>query len=52
MNGLNGKAIQPTYKIFYLEFCTIATWNKGKIVEERLFYDSVGMITQIGALSS
>ena len=51
MKGLNGKTIPPTNKRFHLEFCTIATWNKGKIVEERLFYDLVGMMTQIGALS-
>jgi hypothetical protein len=40
--------IPPTNKSFKLEFCTIAKWENGKIVEERLFYDLVGMLRQIG----
>jgi ketosteroid isomerase-like protein len=52
--GLDGKIIQPTNKQFHLEFhlefCTIATWKDGKILEERLFYDQVGMLKQIGAI--
>jgi ketosteroid isomerase-like protein len=47
MKGLDGKIIQPTNKKFHLEFCTVATWKDGKIAEERLFYDLVGMMTQI-----
>jgi len=32
-----------------VEFCTVATWNdKGEITEERLFYDLVGLMKQIG----
>lgn len=49
MKGAEGKMIQPTNKKFHLEFCTIAHWNKsGEILEERLFYDLVGMLKQIG----
>ena len=44
--------IQPTNKKFHIEFCTIARWKDGKITEERLFYDLVGMLTQIGAIST
>jgi hypothetical protein len=51
MKGLNGQMIQPTNKKFHIEFCTIAHWNNGKIVEERLFYDLVGMWLQIGAMT-
>jgi hypothetical protein len=50
MKGLDGKMIQPTNKKFHLEFCTVAHWQNGKILEERLFYDQVGMLKQIGAM--
>ena len=50
MKGLDGKTIQPTNKKFHLEFCTVAHWQNGKILEERLFYDHVGMLMQIGAI--
>jgi hypothetical protein len=33
---------------FLQGFCTLATWKDGKINEERLFYDQVGMLKQIG----
>lgn len=49
MKGPDGKAIPPTNKKFRIEFCTVAHWNeKGEILEERLFYDLVGMTKQIG----
>jgi predicted ester cyclase len=50
MKGLDGKMIQPTNKKFHLEFCTVAHWKNGKILEERLFYDQVGMMKQIGVM--
>jgi ketosteroid isomerase-like protein len=50
MKGLDGKMIQPTNKKFHLEFCTVAHWKDGKILEERLFYDQMGMLKQIGAI--
>jgi hypothetical protein len=47
----DGKVIPPTNKEFHVEFCTIATWNdKGEITEERLFYDQVGLMKQIGLM--
>jgi hypothetical protein len=49
MKGADGKVIPPTNKSFHVEFCTIAHWNsKGEILEERLFYDLVGMMKQVG----
>jgi hypothetical protein len=45
-----GKMIQPTNKKFHLEFCTVAHWKNGKILEERLFYDQMGMLKQICAI--
>jgi hypothetical protein len=50
MKGLDGKMIQPTNKRFQLEFCTVAHWKNEKILEERLFYDQVGMLKQIGVI--
>ena len=51
MKGADGKMIQPTNKRFSLEFCTVAKWKDGKITEERLFYDQLGMLKQIGIMS-
>jgi predicted ester cyclase len=48
MKGADGKMVPPTNKRFTLEFCTVAKWDNGKIVEERLFYDLVGLLRQIG----
>jgi len=50
MKGADGKMIPPTNKKFRLEFCTVATWKKREIVEERLNYDLVGMLRQIGVM--
>lgn len=41
--------VQPGRKA-KLEFCTVATWKDGEIVEERLFYDVVGMLKQLGLM--
>jgi predicted ester cyclase len=50
MKGLSGQKIAPTNKRFHIEFCTVATWKDDKITEERLFYDLVGMMKQLGVL--
>jgi ketosteroid isomerase-like protein len=50
MMGLDGKMIPPTNKKFKVDFCTVAHWKNGKIVEENLFYDLVGMMTQLGLM--
>jgi predicted ester cyclase len=52
MRGLEGQMIQPTNKSFKTEFCTVANWKDDKITEERLFYDLVGVMVQIGAMPS
>ncbi|OLD54815.1 ester cyclase [archaeon 13_1_40CM_2_52_13] len=46
--GPDGQTIPATNKKFELEFCTVAHWKNGEIVEERLFYDLVGMLKQLG----
>jgi hypothetical protein len=48
MKGPGGKIIPPTNKSFKVEFCTVAHWENGEIVAERLFYDLVGLMKQIG----
>ena len=48
MKRPDGTTIPPTNTSFDVEFCTVAHWQNGKIVEERLFYDLVGLMRQIG----
>jgi len=49
MKTADGKTIPATNKSFHVEFCTVAHWNdKGEILEERLFYDLIGLMKQIG----
>ena len=48
MKGADGKFISATNKSFKVEFCTVAHWKNGEIVVERLFYDLVGLMKQIG----
>lgn len=48
MKGPGGKTIPPTGKKFRVEFCTVAHWRNGEIVEERLFYDLTSAMKQLG----
>lgn len=48
MKGPDGKEIPPTNKSFDVDFCTVARWDNGQIVEENLFYDLVSFMKQIG----
>ncbi len=48
MAGPDGKEIPPTNKSFDVDFCTVARWEEGQIVEENLFYDLVTFLKQIG----
>jgi ketosteroid isomerase-like protein len=48
MMGADGKEIPPTGKPFEVDFCTVALWDNGQIVEENLFYDLVTFLKQIG----
>ena len=48
MKGADGKEIPPTNKPFDVDFCTVARWDDGQIVEENLFYDLVTFMKQIG----
>jgi hypothetical protein len=46
----DGKIIQPTHKTAKLDFCTVATWKNDEIIEEKLFYDSLGLMKQLGIM--
>ncbi len=48
LEGPGGREIPPTGKPFDVEFCTVARWDNGQIVEENLFYDLVTFMRQIG----
>jgi len=48
MKGPDGRNIPPTNKSFDVDFCTVARWDNGQIVEENLFYDLVTFMKQIG----
>jgi len=48
MQMANGTEIPTSRKSFELDFCTVARWDDGQIVEENLFYDLVGFMNQIG----
>ncbi len=48
MKTPDGKTIPPTNKKFEVEFCTVAHWKNGEIIEERLFYDLTSVMQQIG----
>ncbi len=48
MKAPDGSEIPPTGKKFEVDFCTVARWHDGQIVEENLFYDLVTFMKQIG----
>ena len=50
MTGPDGKVIPPTGKKFKVEFCTVAHWKNGEIVEEKLFYDKLSLMQQVGLM--
>lgn len=47
MNGMNGSVIEPPNKKFDIEVCTVTQRKNGEIVEQKVFYDLVGMQKQI-----
>ena len=50
MTTPDGKVIPPNGKKFKVDFCTVAHWKKGEIVEEKLFYDKISLMQQIGLM--
>jgi hypothetical protein len=41
--GFNENVIEPPNKKFDIEFCTVTQRKNGEIVEQKVFYDLVGM---------
>jgi hypothetical protein len=52
IKGLGVNIIQPTDQKFEIEVCIVTCSKKGEIVEQRVFYDLVGMQKQFGVRSS
>ncbi len=50
LRGLDGQIHPATHRKFTLEFCTVAHWKNGEIVEEKLFHELVGFTTQLDLL--
>ena len=48
MRSIDGRTIPPTNRKFQVEFCTVAQWKNGEILVEKLFYDAIGLLRQIG----
>ena len=48
MKGPGGQTTPPTNKSFKIEFCTVAHWHNGEIIEEKLFFDLTEMMRQLG----
>jgi len=44
----DGRMVAPTGRSFEVDFCTVARWKNGRIVEENLFYDLADMLKQLG----
>jgi hypothetical protein len=47
MADLNGNMIQPTNQPFEIEVCVVTCSKNGEIVEQKVFYDLIGMQKQI-----
>lgn len=48
MGGLNGNMIQPKDQKFEIEVCIVTCSKNGEVVEQKVFYDLVGMQKQLG----
>ena len=48
LKGSAGTLMQITNKNFEIECCRVTRWKNGKIVEEKVFYELVGLRKQIG----
>ena len=48
MKGLNGNTTRPTDQKFEVEVCVVTCSKNGEVVEQKVFYDLVGMQRQLG----
>ena len=47
MKGINGDVIQGSNKEFDIEVCTVTRCKNGEIIEQKVFFDLVGLQKQI-----
>ena len=52
MKRLDGNSSEPSLKQFDMAVCTVTLRKHGSIVEQKVFYDLVGMRKQFGACKS
>jgi len=50
IEGPDGNMIQPTNQKFEIEVCIVTCSKKGEIVEQKVFYDLVGIQKQVGVM--
>jgi SnoaL-like polyketide cyclase len=50
LKDMNGNVIRPPNKEFDIEVCTVTQSKNGEIVEQKVFYDLVGLQRQIGRM--
>jgi hypothetical protein len=48
MRGLDGNINQPTNQKFEIGVCIVTCSKNGEVVEQKVFYDLIGMQKQIG----
>ena len=48
MGGLSGNTILPANQNFEIEVCIVTCSKQGEVVEQKVFYDLVGMQKQLG----
>jgi hypothetical protein len=48
VGGLDENIIQPTSQKFEIEVCVVTCSKDGEVVEQKVFYDLIGMQKQIG----
>lgn len=46
---IGGAVIPPTGRVVEIELCTVARFADSKIVEERQYYDALGLVMDLGA---
>ena len=48
VGGLDGTMLRPANQGFQIEVCVVTCSKQGEVVEQKVFYDLVGMQRQIG----
>ena len=46
----DGKVFPPSGKSFKVEFCMVARWMNGEIIDEKICHDKISMMQQVGLM--